>query len=67
MKQVLCISAASLAVLLGPLACSNPNGPGQNDAAAPPPPSALFAPTPGDTVQSPGNYAPSGNGPYRGN
>jgi hypothetical protein len=67
MKQVLYVSALSLAMIFGPLGCSNPSGPGQNGAAAPPP-QPLFGPTPGDNVQSPGNYTPvPGRGPYRGN
>jgi hypothetical protein len=69
MKQVLYVSAVSLALIFGLSGCSNSNDPGQSGAAAaPPPPPPLFGPPPGDNVQSPGNYTPApGRGPYRGN
>jgi len=63
------ISLALIGCLSG---CSGSGGPGQGAAGAnvPPPPQQapdLFAPTPGDGVQSPGNFVPSGNRQYRGN
>ena len=74
-------SAVSLAIAVALSGCSNPSNPAPNavGAATPPqpvsqqrqPPSQagdnVFATTPGDGVQSPGNYVPIGSSPYRGN
>ena len=68
-KRALNVSAASLAMIIILSGCSNSTGPAPDAAgtAAPPPP-PLFGSTPGDVVQSPGNYVPPPNGrPYRGN
>jgi hypothetical protein len=43
-------------------ACSSSADPPQNDAGP-----SLFEATPGDAVQSPGNYVPAADRPYDGN
>jgi hypothetical protein len=73
-QQVLRGCVLGLALISYLSGCSGSGGPGQGAAGAgsspPPPPQQtpdLFAPTPGDGVQSPGNFVPSGNRQYRGN
>jgi len=67
-KQILCVSAMSLAMMVGLFGCSSPNDPAQRagSAVTPPPPRAPQSPAPSSdvfapgvfTVQSPGSYEP---------
>jgi hypothetical protein len=74
-RRILYGSAVSLAIVAILSGCAAPNAaaPGPGVTAPPPPPpqqkqDQLFAPVPGDNVQSPGGFVPSpGSGVYRGN
>jgi hypothetical protein len=62
-KQAFYVSAASLAAIMIVLPACSSSGDPAPDAGGPP----LFQSTPGDVVQSPGNYVPVSDRPYRGN
>jgi hypothetical protein len=61
-KQAFYVAASLAAIMVILPACSNSGDATQNDAG-----SSLFEATPGDTVQSPGNYVPASDRPYDGN
>jgi len=67
-KQILCVSAMSLTMMIGLLGCSSPDDPAQRagSAVTPPPPRASQSSAPSSgvfapgvfSVQSPGSYEP---------